>query len=112
MMRNSQSKISPSTHRSGRKSSLLAILTDLPQSSPTSPSRQATSIKTLTSIKDYRRLKTSDERIAAAHKAYKRDILEKYGTIESTLDFDKKTIDEFMEEQKVLGLTSEEVVLL
>ena len=66
----------------------------------------------LTSIKDYRRLATSDERIAAAHKAYKRDILDKYGTIELTLDFDRKTIDEFMEEQKVLGLTSDEVVLL
>ena len=107
-MTNSQSKVSPSTHRSKRKSSLIVVLNDLRQLSP--PPLQLPTL--VSSCKDYRRLATSEERVAAAHKAYKRDILDKHGTIDSTLDFDRNTIDEFMEGQKTLGLTSDEVHLL
>jgi len=107
-MTNSQSKVSPSNHPNGRKSSFLVVLTDLQQqSSPPSPSHQPLAISF-----NYRRFETSEERVAAAHKAYKREILDKHGTIDSTLEFDENTIDVFMEGQKTLGLTSDEVVLL
>ena len=110
-MENHQSKISPSAHPGGRRRSSLAVLfADVQQYSQASPSRQLSSHVSF--IKDYRRLPTPDERVAAAHKKYKRDILEKHGTNESTLDFDRNTLDEFMEGQRLLGLTKSEVLML
>ena len=64
------------------------------------------------SVKDYRRFATSPERVAAAFKVYKRDILDKHGSPESTLEFDRNTIRDFMLTQGTLGLTDAELFTL
>ena len=63
-------------------------------------------------IQDYTRFATSDERVAAAYKAYVRSILDTHGSPESTLDFDRNTIRDFMEAQKTFGLTDAELLML
>ena len=61
---------------------------------------------------DYTRFATSDERVAAAFKVYKRDVLDKHGSPESTLEFDRNTIRDFMLTQGTLGLTDAELFTL
>jgi len=111
-MGNCQSaRVSPAGHPSKRrKSSISVLLADAQLASLASPSRQLST--QASSVKDYRRFATSAERVAAAFKAYKRDILDTHGSSESTLDFDRNTIRDFMEAQKTFGLTDAELLML
>ena len=61
---------------------------------------------------DYTRFAASDERVAAAFKAYKRSILDTHGSSESTLEFDRNTVRDFMLTQRTLGLTDAELFTL
>ena len=61
---------------------------------------------------DYTRFAASDERVAAAFKVYKRDVLDTHGSPESTLDFDRNTVRDFMLTQRTLGLTDAELFTL
>jgi hypothetical protein len=63
-------------------------------------------------VKDYRRFKTSEERIKACLRTYQREVLSVHGTRESTLKFDEQTIIDFMETQKSFGLSESEVHLV
>ena len=73
-----------------------------------------------TQSRDYTRFVTSEERVHAAYKAYKRDILDVHGSSsssssqsDSTLDlFGRHTIKDFMSAQKALGLTDDELLAL
>ena len=108
-MGNSKSKTTPLPSKR-RPSAAEIILNDLQLSSPQSPNQL---VHTLSVIHNYAvKYKTPAERVKAAHKLYKRDILDKHGDSESTLDFSMDTIESFMEEQMALGLTEEEKTLL
>ena len=91
-----------------RKSSLQVIMSELEQTSPTTVmSRQITS--RVSSIKDYRRLKTTEKRVNACVRTYTAEVLSVHGTRESTLSFSEQTVFDFMERQKSFGLSDSEV---
>ena len=118
-MTNSGIKVSPSTllpvpTTKVRKRTILAavLFADVQPSSPLSPPATHPTLP-----KDYSRFVTSEERVNAAYKAYKRDILDVHGSsstsqADSTLDFGRNTIKDFMSAQKTLGLTDEELLAL
>ena len=87
-----------------------SIMSELEQASPTTVvSRQITS--RLSSIKDYRRINTAEDRVKACVRAYTAEVLSVHGTRESTLSFSEQTVFDFMERQKSFGLSESEVHL-
>ena len=93
-----------------RRSSFQVIMSDFEQASPTTVvSRQITF--RLSSIKDYRRFNTTEERVKACVRTYTAEMLSVHGTRESTLSFSEQTVFDFMERQKNFGLSDSEVHL-
>jgi hypothetical protein len=82
-------------------------MSELEQASPTTVSRQVTTQKS--SVKDYRRLNTTEERVKARVRTYTAEVLSVHGTRESTLSFSEQTVFDFMERQKSFGLSDSEV---
>ena len=64
------------------------------------------------SVKDYRRLEKDDDRVAACVRAYKKEVLSVHGARESTLAFNERTIDDFMDRQRACGLSESDVLLV
>lgn len=78
---------------------------------PADAGKQITTAKSSVN-RDYRRLSTTEERVAACIRIYKRELVGVHGTPDSTLAFDEDTVEEFMERQKANGLTEAEVLLV
>ena len=94
-----------------RRSSFQVIMSEFEQANNrTMVPRQISTQKS--SVKDYRRFKTSEERIKACVRTYQREVLSVHGTRESTLNFNEQTILDFMETQKCIGLSESEVNLV
>jgi hypothetical protein len=74
------------------------------------PTRQVTAQRS--SVKDYRRLNTVEERIRACLRTYTAEVLSVYGNKESMLKFSEQTVFDFMETQKCNGLSQSEVHLV
>ena len=106
-------KVSPADSKAvpARRSSFQVIMSDLEQANNrTIVPRQFSTQKS--SVKDYRRFETSEERVKACVRTYQREVLSVHGTRESTLKFDEQTILDFMETQKSFGLSESEVHLV
>ena len=106
-------KVSPADSKAvpARRSSFQVIMSDLEQANNrTMVPRQVSTQKS--TVKDYRRFATSEERIKACVRTYQREVLSVHGTRESTLKFDEQTILDFMETQKSFGLSESEVNLV
>ena len=108
---NAQHKVLPTDAPAApvRRSSFQVVTSDFEQASPPTVSRQVTTQKS--SVKDYRRLNTTEERVKACVRAYTAEVLSVYGTRESTLSFSEQTVLDFMERQKSFGLSESEVHL-
>jgi hypothetical protein len=92
---------------SARRSSFQVLISELEQARPKTVSRQLTTQKS--SVKDYRRLNTAEERVKACLRTYTAEVLSVHGTRESTLSFSEQTVFDFMVTQKSFGLSDSEV---
>ena len=87
------------------------IMSDLEQANNrTMVPRQFSTQKS--SVKDYRRFETSEERVRVCLRTYQKEVLSVHGARESTLKFDEQTIMDFMETQRSFGLSESEVHLV